>query len=103
MIVQRKASSCSNSGALTSYPSTASGAGRSNTQSLIDATTSGPATIFFTVNLELRMAQTLRFLATIHTMKNSFNAATPVKENDIIANLEAAIKCHDDAVSLLVV
>jgi len=102
MIVQRKASSCSNSGALTSYPSTASGAGRSNTQSLIDATTSGPATIFFTVNLELRMAQTLRFLATIHTMKNSFNAATPVKENDIIANLEAAIKCHDDAVSLLV-
>ncbi|KAL7473250.1 hypothetical protein ACHAXS_014029 [Conticribra weissflogii] len=104
-IVQKRASSCSDSGSFTTTPSMASGLERSDV-SWNGATAAGTAlqnsTKLFTVNLELRMAQTLRFLAMIHTMKNDFRTPTSLKEEEIISNLEAAIKCHDDAVSLLV-
>ena len=55
----------------------------------------------FTINLELRMAQILRFLALVHTTKN-MHAPTVMDNEDAIANLDVAIKFHDSAVSLLV-
>ena len=56
--------------------------------------------VTLTINLELRIAQTLRFLALVHSTNALNNAAAST--DDYNKNLEAAIQCHDDAVSLLV-
>ena len=71
----------------------------------------------YTINLELRMAQTLRFLAHLHSNYNNYNNSMTnndlsgdigdetVENNrahDMNNDIETAIKYHDMAVSLLV-
>ena len=64
---------------------------------------------YYTINLELRMAQTLRFLAHLHsnTDNNDIPGGDETEENshhahDMNNDIEKAIKYHDMAVSLLV-
>jgi hypothetical protein len=65
----------------------------------------GTQTTATTINLELRLAQTLRLLATLYassSSNNSNNSRNYIGERNNSSDLEMAINYHDRAVSLLV-